>query len=413
MVFRPFFFQGMRLESEPLKNSPRAPLPSGCVQNPLKPHQKLELENEREKEGEEKDSIQEDPLRERNEHLVTENPSSINMSSGSPGHKIVVGYALTSKKIKSFLQPHFEGIARKKGILFVAIDRNRSLEEQGPFDVVLHKLSGKDWRQILEDYWQMHPEVTILDPPHAIQHLYNRQSMLQYVADLNMSDAEGKIGVPKQLVVTKDPSSIPAAVTGTGLNLPLVVKPLVVDGTAKSHELSLAYDELSLSQLEPPLVLQEFVNHGGVLFKVYIVGPTVTVVRRFSLPDVDKRNCKGHGVIPFPRVSSAAASADNADLDPCVAELPPQPLLERLAKELQHRLGLRLFNIDIIRQQGIRDRYYVIDINYFPGYGKMPGYEQVFTDFLLSLRRTTTKDHTRSKHSRDSGIQDKAYQISS
>jgi len=41
-----------------------------------------------------------------------------------------------------------------------------------------------------------------------------------------------------------------------------VAKPLVVDGTAKSHELFLAYDEFSLSELEPPLVLQEFVNHG-------------------------------------------------------------------------------------------------------------------------------------------------------
>jgi hypothetical protein len=37
-----------------------------------------------------------------------------------------------------------------------------------------------------------------------------------------------------------------------------VAKPLV----AKSHELSLAYDPTSLTKLEPPLVLQEFVNHG-------------------------------------------------------------------------------------------------------------------------------------------------------
>lgn len=41
-----------------------------------------------------------------------------------------------------------------------------------------------------------------------------------------------------------------------------VAKPLFVDGSAKSHELFLAYDNVSLSKLEPPLVLQEFVNHG-------------------------------------------------------------------------------------------------------------------------------------------------------
>ncbi|KAJ8640786.1 hypothetical protein MRB53_017480 [Persea americana] len=307
-------------------------------------------------------------------------------SSQQQQQKLVVGYALTSKKTKSFLQPKLQGLARKKGISFVAIDQNRPLSDQGPFDIVLHKLSGKEWRQILEDYRQIHPEVTVLDPPDAIQHVHNRQSMLQDVADLNLSDCYGKVCVPRQLVIIKDPSSIPDAVIKAGLGLPLVVKPLVVDGSAESHELSLAYDQFSLSKLNPPLVLQEFVNHGGVLFKVYIVGEAVKVVRRFSLPDVNERELlNSTGVYRFPRVSCAAASADDADLDPQVAELPPRPLLERLARELRRRLGLRLFNIDIIRELGTRDRFYVIDINYFPGYGKMPEYEHIFTDFLLSL----------------------------
>ncbi|KAM5575145.1 hypothetical protein ABKV19_014210 [Rosa sericea] len=336
---------------------------------------------------------------------------------GFPNKRVVVGYALTSKKTKSFLQPKLEGLARNKGILFVAIDHNRPLSDQGPFDIVLHKLSGREWRQILEDYRKTHPEVTVLDPPDAIQPLHNRQSMLQAVADMDLSDSYGKVGVPRQLVIKRDASSIPDAVTDSGLKLPLVAKPLVNDGSVKSHQLSLAYDRYSLQKLEPPLVLQEFVNHGmhsytctsfpfllapsvsqllnfhfffpvvgGVLFKVYIVGEAIKVVRRFSLPDVSKRELsETAGVYRFPRVSCAAASADDADLDPSIAELPPRPLLERLAKELRRRLGLRLFNLDMIREHGTRDRFYVIDINYFPGYGKMPEYEHIFTDFLLSL----------------------------
>ncbi|KAK9166115.1 hypothetical protein Scep_001306 [Stephania cephalantha] len=306
---------------------------------------------------------------------------------------MVVGYALTSKKKKSFLQPKLELLARKKGIQFVAIDQNRPLSDQGPFDIVLHKLTGKEWRQILEDYRQKHPEVTVLDPPDAIQHVHNRQSMLQGVADLNSSlDCYGKVGVPKQLVIMKDPSSIPDAVAKAGLCLPLVAKPLVVDGSAQSHELSLAFDKSSLSKLEPPLVLQEFVNHGGVLFKVYIVGEAIKVVRRFSLPDVNEQQLLScAGVFRLPRVSCAAASAEDADLDPLIAELPPRPLLERLAKELRRRLGLRLFNIDMIREHGTRDRFYVIDINYFPGYAKVPEYEHIFTDFLLGLVQSKYK----------------------
>ncbi|GJN23470.1 hypothetical protein PR202_gb11120 [Eleusine coracana subsp. coracana] len=313
----------------------------------------------------------------------------------APATELVVGYALTSKKAKSFLQPKLRGLARKKGIQFVSIDHKRPLSDQGPFDIVLHKLTGKGWQQLLEEYRETHPEVTVLDPPGAIAHLLDRQSMLQEVSDLDLSDCYGKVGVPKQLFVNTDPSSIPAAVTRAGLSLPLVAKPLV----AKSHELSLAYDPTSLTKLEPPLVLQEFVNHGtftdprGVMFKVYIVGDTIRVVRRFSLPNVDEGDVSNNaGVFRFPRVSCAAASADDADLDPHVAELPPRPLLEMLARELRRRLGLRLFNIDMIREHGTRDRFYVIDMNYFPGYGKMPGYEHVFTDFLLSLAE---KDYKR------------------
>ncbi|CAH8262213.1 unnamed protein product [Arabidopsis lyrata] len=82
-----------------------------------------------------------------------------------------------------------------------------------------------------------------------------------------------------------------------------VAKPLLVDGTAKSHQLFLAYDRLSLAELEPPLVLQEFVNHGGVFFKVFIVGDVIKVVRRFSLPNVsNSEKDKVAGVFQFPRV---------------------------------------------------------------------------------------------------------------
>ncbi|KAI3667149.1 hypothetical protein L6452_42197 [Arctium lappa] len=114
--------------------------------------------------------------------------------------------------------------------------------------------------------------------------------------------------------------------------------------------------------------VQDHVVVGGVLFKVYIVGDAIKVVRRFSLPDVSKRELsRSVGVFRFPRVSSAAQSADDADLDPCIAELLPRALLERLARELRRRLGLHLFNLDMIREHGTTDRFYVIDINYFPG----------------------------------------------
>jgi len=41
-------------------------------------------------------------------------------------------------------------VVRKNGISFVSIDESLPLSEQGPFDVILHKITSKEWQQVLE-----------------------------------------------------------------------------------------------------------------------------------------------------------------------------------------------------------------------------------------------------------------------
>ncbi|KAK9023836.1 hypothetical protein V6N11_004033 [Hibiscus sabdariffa] len=288
------------------------------------------------------------------EEPSTMSPCSIDTLQHQQQRNYVVGYALTSKKVKSFLRPKLEGLARNKGISFVPIDQNRPLSDQGPFDIVLHKMTGREWRQILE----------VGPNPRS----YSFCFLLRLI---------GKVGVPRQLVIKSDASSIPDLVAEAGLRLPLVAKPLINDGSAKSHELSLAYDQYSLQKLEPPLVLQEFVNHGGVLFKVFIVGEAIKVVRRFSLPNVTKRDLLSNvGVYRFPRVSRAAASADDVDLDPSVAEFIQRHFHGWLKP--QFIVVFRASSLALARKTSQRTLSKT-------GYGKMPGYEQMFTDFFLSL----------------------------
>eukprot|EP00245_Coleochaete_scutata_P002775 TRINITY_DN13873_c0_g1_i1.p1 TRINITY_DN13873_c0_g1~~TRINITY_DN13873_c0_g1_i1.p1 ORF type:complete len:346 (-),score=55.72 TRINITY_DN13873_c0_g1_i1:492-1529(-) len=300
-----------------------------------------------------------------------------------------VGYALNKKKLKSFIQPTLLKQAREKGVHLIEIDQGVPLIQQGPFDAILHKLLTKEWHEELQAFQTEHPDSIVIDSPDAIGRLHNRQSMLKDVANLNLTSSEGQVGVPKQLVVEGDPASIRSCVAESGLKLPLVAKPLVSDGSAKSHDMSLALDEVCLSELRPPLVLQEFVNHGGVLFKLYVVGDAVKVVTRVSLPDV-REGEGGNGVISFARISSAESSKKISGPREAL-EPPPEKLLASLATELRGRLGLNLFNLDIIREGGIGNRYYVIDINYFPGYAKMPDYERVFTDFLVGLAQDKRK----------------------
>ncbi|XP_051132477.1 inositol-tetrakisphosphate 1-kinase 3-like [Andrographis paniculata] len=296
--------------------------------------------------------------------------------------KVIVGYALSLKKKDSFLRPKFLNVARTKGIEFVPIDVNKPLSEQGPFDIILHKIEGKEWTEALKG---LKPEVIVLDPPDSIQRLRNRHLMLEVVSDLKIQDSDGNelghVRVPRQVVSSSNPASIPDEVSKAGLKVPLVVKPLILDATAKSHELSMAYDLPSLATLDGPVVLQEFINHGAVVFKVFVVGEAVRVVTRPSLFDVSESELSTlSGIIPFHRISSAKSYSVAVPY----FELPPQSLVEGLAREIREKLGLRLFNMDVIKKRWSKE-YYVVDINYFPGYAKMPGYEDIFSDFLVSL----------------------------
>lgn len=80
-----------------------------------------------------------------------------------------------------------------------------------------------------------------------------------------------------------------------------MAKPLLADGSETSHALALVYDAEGLVQLargdlaaiRPPCVVQEFVDHGGCLFKVYVVGNVTNLTRRRSLPDLRRNGARG------------------------------------------------------------------------------------------------------------------------
>ncbi|KAG6524280.1 hypothetical protein ZIOFF_014186 [Zingiber officinale] len=67
------------------------------------------------------------------------------------------------------------------------------------------------------------------------------------------------------------------------------------------------------------------------------------------------------------------------------AELPPSSFLENIAMGLRQATGLPLFNFDMIRDANVRSHHFIIDINYFPGYPKLPDYEQFMTNFFLDM----------------------------
>eukprot|EP00892_Ulva_mutabilis_P004964 jgi/Ulvmu1/283/UM001_0287.1 len=73
------------------------------------------------------------------------------------------------------------------------------------------------------------------------------------------------------------------------------------------------------------------------------------------------------------------------------ASMPPEWSIRQLAQQLQAKSGLRLFNLDVICPVGQAGQrhvgYRVVDINYFPGFDKLPQFEDKFVDFLVACGR--------------------------
>ncbi|XP_022963555.1 inositol-tetrakisphosphate 1-kinase 1-like [Cucurbita moschata] len=308
------------------------------------------------------------------------------------GRRFCVGYALMPKKRRSFIRDSLVRLAESRGIDLVRIDTDRPLVDQGAFDCVLHKLYGADWRRQLENFKVVNPNAVILDSLDAIERLHNRISMLQVVSELKIENHDESFGIPEQIAIY-DKEKLSDRRAWEALKFPVIAKPLVADGSAKSHKMALVFNHDALNKVKPPIVLQEFVNHGGVIFKVYVAGQHVKCVKRKSLPDVsEEKSDSVEGLLSFSQVSNLT-NHERVDekyyqmmqLDD--TEMPPLSFVTDIAKGLRHAMKLNLFNFDVMRDSNNRNRYLIVDINYFPGFAKMPGYEKILTDFFSDIMR--------------------------
>ncbi|PHT87728.1 hypothetical protein T459_09834 [Capsicum annuum] len=292
------------------------------------------------------------------------------------GDRFRIGYALAPRSVSSFIQDSLLLHAKQRGVDLIKIDLDKPLVQQGPFDSVFHKLYDEEWKKQLEEFSILNPTTIIVDPIESIEKLHNRVSML---------DAD-------------------AVAANQGMKFPLIAKALLANATADAHQMFLALNKEGLNGIKPPIILQEFVNHGGIIFKVYVAGDHVKCVKRKSLPDINEEKLgNSENLIPFSMISYFA---DNEQSDESLAklmeaaEMPPSSFVNEVSKQLRHALKLHLFNYDMIRDSRVENRYLIIDINYFPGYAKVPEYETMLTPCFLDIAH--------QKRSRENGNLDQS-----
>ena len=163
----------------------------------------------------------------------------------------------------------------------------------------------------LREYKQTaHPSCVIVDSPTNILAVISRKDMADVLSKC-LSDVSTKGGIPVRtprfrvveegeefnVALEREPgnSSEPTPIQNqyladeidsAGFEYPLIAKPLTAAGTKSSHHMGIVMARDGLRRLKTPCLLQEYANHGGKLFKVYVLGDSVWVFARQSLPNL-------------------------------------------------------------------------------------------------------------------------------
>ncbi|XP_026569096.1 inositol-tetrakisphosphate 1-kinase isoform X2 [Pseudonaja textilis] len=315
-----------------------------------------------------------------------------------------VGYWLSEKKIKKLNFQAFADLCRKRGIEVIPLDLTKRIEDQGPLDVIIHKLTDvlieadQNDSQSLElvhrfqEYIDAHPETIILDPLPAIRTLLDRSKSYELIRQIELYMKDDRICSPPFMELTNAcGEDTLKQIEKSGIAFPFICKTRVAHGT-NSHEMAIIFNREGLKAIQPPCVIQSFINHNAVLYKVFVVGESYTVVKRpsvknFSAGISDRESIffNSHNVSK-PESSSILTALDKIE---GVFERPNDDVIRAISKTLRQTLGISLFGIDIIinNQTG---QHAVIDINAFPGY---EGVSEFFTD-LLNHIATTLQEQT-------------------
>jgi hypothetical protein len=160
--------------------------------------------------------------------------------------------------------------------------------------------------------------------------------------------------------------------------------------------------------LPRPCLAQQYLDHDGCFYKVYVIAHDVMVYIRPSLPNIqdlgacnsvafDSRYC-------YPTLASFTSSSSDSithdDNGSSVDRKIWQPssscteleegeilhqALQHTAQALREEFGLSLFGFDVILPKEGMHRPLVIDVNYFPSYKEVVDFPSRLRRFLRSL----------------------------
>lgn len=341
--------------------------------------------------------------------------SSVQTSGGEFGW--IVGCLLSKKKQKSLCFPMMQEEAAAVGITLRAIDQTQSLQQQGPFHAIVHKMTdiilaaenGDAFKQTqIADLlaWERSNTLSFLiDPLEKVKKLLHRGNVCDIVRECHVKDTDGRSAEgPPFVVLNADTVDKAAVLAAAGVRYPVLVKPMVAHGSREAHTIRIVFNDEGLENITlPSYLVQHFVNHNAVLYKVFVIGNKHFTVKRPSIRDMELTAAPAQQSIIFDSgLVSKATSVSPLNIEGAVSAVtavPNEELLCSLLNEMRNRLSLSLFGVDVVIENGSEDLY-VVDVNYFPGYNGGAGwqFQREFATFLRTRLEASTPPGSPQHH---------------
>jgi len=322
---------------------------------------------------------------------------------------IKLGLLIYSKKSKLI----YDCVQRcvSDSIKVIEIDIFGNLEKQGPFDVLIHKVSdlhkigldpediGKFTQKVIE-YSKRHPEMSVINDFDVVKKLTSRKFQFDLLNRCSMRVGGIDIYVPKSLEI-KQGSTIEychALIKESQIKFPVLAKPMASFTEKDAHKFTLIFNLDNLCDLPVPCMLQEFSNHGGILYKAFVIGDRVVFSERPSIKDMDcapkksivfnSRNISKLNKVFLPELHDSDPNSRCWLASGEKPELLNTDVVNALHRKMSEVTNLKFYGFDmLVDKQG---NYALVDLSYFPGFTGVDK-QQLSESFEVMIKQCLVK----------------------
>ncbi|GAN07410.1 inositol-tetrakisphosphate 1-kinase [Mucor ambiguus] len=328
-----------------------------------------------------------------------------------------VGLIFTRKKIERSGFIGLEDYAIKRNIRIIHIDLSIPIEQQGNLDLIVHKMTdlvakiergdteaAKLYQRFIA-YSKEHPQVIIIDAWPNIEKVLDRMLLYHHTkmcAAKDLIDGKPLFHVPKSIAL----DSIKDWKDGMEITFPTMCKRRTACSSTEAHQMTLIPSAQGMSQMEQyvkddAVMLQEFIQHDGVIVKVYVADGQISASTRPSFKNLDHHGDVVHFDSQTLPKSFETKIELSHDLDRVFLRSDPTDIhlykesvldtsrLQKIADSLHRQLGLTFFGFDVLLQSHT-NAYFVVDVNYFPSFKAVENFHSMFVDILEKRLATTT-----------------------